>query len=307
MRNDPYLSARQSTMDNLLALINWNPNPDIISDPIRLRFYGVFMVSGFILGYYIVRKMFRAEGIKDQLLDQLTIYVMVGGILGARLGHVFFYDWGYYSQHTDEILKIWEGGLASHGGALGIVLSLALFQRFASKGNYLWSLDRVVVPTALAGALIRCGNLMNSEIVGSVTDVPWAFHFESFRHAVTGQPDPPDVGRHPAQIYEAIAYLIIFIVLYRMYWKHGAGRLRGYLFGWFMLLIFSMRLLIEFVKEAQAELDQTAVLNTGQLLSFPLITAGIFFVIWSKRKGPTDKPGAGVKHLIQSENHAQGK
>jgi len=255
------------------------------------------MVSGFMLGYYIVRKMFRAEGVKDELLDKLTIFVMVGGILGARLAHVFFYDWEYYSQHTDEILSVWEGGLASHGGAAGILIALVIFQQFVSKGNYLWTVDRVAVPTALAGMLIRMGNLMNSEIVGSVTDVPWAFHFVQFTHSVTNQPDPAGVGRHPAQLYEAITYLIIFIFLFRLYWKGDAGKYRGLLFGWFMVLIFTMRLLIEFIKESQTALDETAVLNTSQLLSLPLIAIGLFFIFWSKRKGKTDAPGAGPKFL----------
>jgi prolipoprotein diacylglyceryl transferase len=260
------------------------------------------MVSGFILGYYIVRKMFRAEGIKESLLDHLTMYVIIGGIVGARLGHVFFYDWDYYSEHTEDIMKIWEGGLASHGGALGIIITLALFKYFSSKGNYLWSLDRVVVPTALAGALIRMGNLMNHEIVGKVTDLPWAFHFTRYEHAVTGVADPASVGRHPAQIYEAIAYLLIFAFLYRAYWKGGAGKLRGYLFGWFLTLIFTMRLLIEFVKEAQAELDQTAALNTGQILSIPLIILGIAFIIYGKKKGPTNEPGVGPHQLVATQH-----
>jgi prolipoprotein diacylglyceryl transferase len=281
-----------------LELINWDVSPYIFGEDFRIRWYGLLMVGGFVAGYYIVRKMFKAEGVKEDLLDRLTIFVLIGGILGARLGHVFFYDWDYYSQHTNEILAIWEGGLASHGGALGILITLAIFTMI-TKGNYLWALDRVVVPTALAGMMIRLGNLMNSEIVGSVTDVPWAFHFERFTHAVTRDPDAAGVGRHPAQLYEAIAYLLIFVLLYRMYWKGGAGKYRGYLFGMFTVLIFAMRFIIEFVKEAQAELDQTSVLNTGQLLSIPLVAIGLFFVIWSRMKGTTDKPGAGPKYLIK--------
>lgn len=301
-------------MDSLFLLINWNPDPDILTEPIRMRWYGLLFASGFIVGYYITRKIFRAEGVKDDMLDKLLLYVMIGGVLGARLGHVFFYGPYYdefnaagelvkkgYLDHPEDIIKIWEGGLASHGGAIGILITLILYTRFVSKGSLLWVLDRSVVAIALAGCFIRLGNLMNSEIVGVVTDVPWAFHFEQFRHAVTGAPDPEGVGRHPAQLYEAIAYFLIFVVLMRLYWKRKMGEYRGFLFGAFLFLIFTARLLIEFLKAGQTDRDAEYLLNTGQMLSIPLILVGAVFLYLSRRKGRNPEPGVYEGGLVKAD------
>ncbi|MCI5082117.1 MAG: prolipoprotein diacylglyceryl transferase, partial [Saprospiraceae bacterium] len=165
-------------MQTLLAYINWDVNPEIFTiGPVTPRWYGLLFATGFLIGLYIVRKMFEEEKVPESWLDKAFIYVVVGTVVGARLGHVFFYDWDYYSEHLAEIPMIWKGGLASHGGAIAIIIALWIFSKRVSKKSILWILDKVVVPTALAGCFIRLGNLMNSEIYGIPTDVSWAFIF----------------------------------------------------------------------------------------------------------------------------------
>ena len=162
----------------VLQYITWTASPEILSlGPITLRWYGLLFASGFLIGLFIVRKMFLAERAPEEWLDSAFVYIVSGAVLGARLGHVFFYDWAYYREHLSEIPKIWHGGLASHGGAIGIILALWIFSVRISKKSILWILDKVVVPTALAACFIRLGNLMNSEILGKPTDVAWAFRF----------------------------------------------------------------------------------------------------------------------------------
>lgn len=256
-----------------LLFVNWNVNPEVIDGWNTPRWYGLLFALGFIIGYRIVQQMFKKEGIPEKWLDKLLLYVMIATIIGARLGHVFFYDWDYYSQNLGEIPQIWKGGLASHGGAIGIIIALALYSKFVSKKSMLWIMDKVVVPIAIAGACIRLGNLMNSEIVGKPTDVSWGFIFE--RYPGDRVPTP----RHPAQLYEAISYLIIFVFLFFMYWKTKAKEFSGLLFGIFMSLTFTARFVIEFYKAGQADRDAEMAINTGQILSIPLILVGIYFII----------------------------
>ncbi|MCX6224341.1 MAG: prolipoprotein diacylglyceryl transferase [Bacteroidia bacterium] len=255
--------------------IVWNADPIMfhIGDW-SVRWYGLLFALGFVTGIYIATKMFKREGMNKDLVDSLFLFVVLGTVIGARLGHVFFYDWGYYSKHPAEILKIWHGGLASHGAAIGIIVALIFWSRKYSKRSLLWGLDKVVVPTALAGAFIRTGNLVNSEIYGIPTSVPWAFTFIR----------EDNIPRHPTQIYEALAYLLIFAFLMYLFWKTDIRLKEGKLFGWFMLLVFGFRFFIEFLKADQSAFEAGMALNMGQLLSIPLALTGLFFVLWKRKK-----------------------
>ncbi len=256
--------------------ITWNVDPEIFSlGPFSIRYYGLLFAAGFLGGYYILEKMFKSEKIPIEWLDKLFVYVMVATVVGARLGHVFFYGWEYYSQHPGEILQVWHGGLASHGGAIGIILAIWLFSRNVSKKNPLWVLDRLAIPIALASFFIRTGNLMNSEIIGSPSNLPWAFIFE--RASV----EDPLIPRHPAQMYEALCYLFLFVSLLWMYWKTKAKEFQGRIFGVLLIGVFTARFIIEFVKEDQEAFEKGMLLNMGQLLSIPFVLAGIYIIIKS--------------------------
>ncbi|MFB6258554.1 MAG: prolipoprotein diacylglyceryl transferase [Flavobacteriales bacterium] len=258
--------------------IDWTVNPNLIEDPVMIRWYGVLFALAFLLGHKILSRIFRNEGVPDKQLDQVLIYTMIGTIIGARLGHVFFYDWSYYSKHLMEIPQIWEGGLASHGGAIGIILALWVFSKKVSKRPLLWILDRVVTPIALGGAFIRIGNLMNHEIVGAPTDVPWAFVFHRL----------DKIPRHPSQIYEALAYLIIFGVLFYMYWRKDAYKKQGLLLGSFLFLVFIARFFIEFFKRHQT-LDPDAFLSMGQWLSIPFVLIGAYLIFNGLKTVPEEE------------------
>lgn len=250
--------------------IVWDVNPVMLTlGTWEVRWYGLFFALGFVFGIIIMTRMFAKEGVKKEWVDSLFIYLVLGTVIGARLGHVFFYDWAYYKENLGEILKIWHGGLASHGGVIGNAIALYLWSRRYSKRNVLWIIDRVVVPTALVSALIRLGNLMNSEIIGKPADLPWAFTFTSV--------DP--IPRHPSQLYEALAYLAVFALLLFLYWKTNEGNKPGRLFGWLMTLVFGFRILIEFTKENQVAFEDSMTLNMGQWLSIPLVLIGLFFIL----------------------------
>lgn len=258
-----------------LQIIPWNVDPEIFRiGSFAVRWYGLLFASGFVFGYYILKKIFTNEGLGETTLDRLTVYVAIGTILGARLGHCFFYEPAYYLANPGEILKVWHGGLASHGAAIGIPLALWFFIK-KEKKPYLWAIDRVVIVVALAGALIRLGNLMNSEIYGVETTLPWGFVFLR-----NGENAP----KHPTQIYEALAYLIIFALLIKIYWKNMGKMRPGMLFGLFLILVFAFRFLVEYVKEDQVAFEAGMKLNMGQILSIPLVIAGIVLLIWSFRK-----------------------
>ncbi len=260
----------------LLLAITWDVSPEIVQlGPLTLRWYGLLFALGFLLGFYIVRRMFLAEGAPEAWLDKCFMAMVLGAVLGARLGHVFFYDWDYYSQHPGEILAVWEGGLASHGGAIGIILALWWYSAAVTKKSILWILDKVVVPTALAGCFIRFGNLMNSEIIGTASDAPWAFLFVNAHPASLA-----DVPRHPVQIYESVSYLFSFGLLYWTYWYTSRRQKTGYLFGLFLVLIFGFRILMEAFKESQGGIESAfgSLLSTGQLLSIPFVLTGLYFM-----------------------------
>lgn len=273
-----------------LQIIPWNVEPEIFRiGNFAVRWYGLLFASGFVFGYYIMKKIFKNEGFGDATLDRLTVYVAIGTIVGARLGHCLFYEPEYYLARPLEILKIWHGGLASHGAAIGILLALWLFVRKERK-PFMWAIDRVVIVVALAGALIRLGNLMNSEIYGVETSLPWGFVFLQ-----NGETAP----KHPTQIYEALAYLTTFGILMRMYWK-SLGKLKpGLLFGVFLVLVFGFRFFVEYVKEDQVAFEAGMKLNMGQWLSIPFVIAGIALLVWAYTHKPAPvtsgapvKPGA---------------
>lgn len=264
-------------MTDLLNFITWNADPILISfGPVSVRWYGLAFAVGFVLGYSIVARMFRHEGAPEKWLGILLTYIVIATVVGSRLGHVFFYEWDYYSQHPGEIFKIWEGGLASHGGTIGNIIALFLFSRFVSKKPASWTFDKVVIPIALVGGLIRLGNLMNSEIYGAYTDLPWAFIF--VRNGET-------MPAHPTALYEAACYFALFALLMWMYWKKNAEERPWLITGVFFIGIFLPRFLIEYVKnvQVQSEYDMIARygMNLGQMLSVPFILLGIFLVIWA--------------------------
>ena len=253
----------------LLAFIEWSVSPEIFHlGPISVRWYGFLFAMAFVAGYFIMTWVFKKEGRPRTDLEQLSVYMIFGTVIGARLGHCLFYNPEYYLSNPIEIFKVWEGGLASHGAALGILTALYLFSK--KKKNYpmLWTLDRVVIVVALAGTFIRLGNLFNSEIIGKPTDVSWAFIFTAV----------DELPRHPAQLYESIAYFIIFLVLLFVYYKGFEKNRNGLLFGIFLVLVFTFRFFVEFVKENQSGFEEAMVLNMGQILSVPFVIAGIIFV-----------------------------
>lgn len=268
---------------NILAYIDWNVDPVmfkfwVLDWLIEIRYYSLFFALAFWLGYVIVERMFKYENCPNNWVESLFIYTIIATIIGSRLGHVFFYSWDYYSQHPGEILKVWEGGLASHGGAIGILVALFLFhKRVSFKKSYLWILDHIVVPIALAAFFIRMGNLMNSEIVGSPTDVPWAFRFLRL------PPEEAMIPRHPSQIYEALFYLLVFAVLVFLYQKKSFYKKEGGLFGVFLIGIFGFRIVVETMKENQEAFEDTLMLNMGQILSIPFVIIGIISLAYALR------------------------
>jgi len=254
------------------ALIDWNVNPEIFRiGNFAVRWYGLLFASAFFFGYLIMGRFFKREGIPIEVLDKLTIYMAVGTIIGARLGHCLFYEPSYYLSHPVEILMIWKGGLASHGAAIGIIIALYLFSRNTKK-PFLWVIDRIVIVTALGGFFIRTGNLMNSEIYGTETSLPWGFVF--IRNGEV-------VPKHPTQIYEALCYLVIFILLYLAYIRKEGKVKSGLLFGLFLILVFTARFFIEFIKEDQVGFESGMALNMGQWLSIPFVLTGIGLIRWS--------------------------
>ena len=257
----------------ILDFINWNVSPNIFSiGPLTVRWYGLLFASTFLIGYIIMKKIFDREHISIETLDLLSVYMLAGVIIGARLGHVIFYQPEYYLKHPLEILQLWKGGLASHGAAFGILISLYLFSKKVEK-PYIWVLDRIVIVVAVGGFLVRMGNLMNSEIVGRVTDVPWAFVF------VREIPYLGEQARHPSQIYEGLSYIILFALLMWMYFKKNLGEKPGLIFGVFLIGLFLSRFIIEFYKDVQVSFENGMALNMGQLLSIPFILFGVYLLV----------------------------
>ncbi|MBJ6143849.1 prolipoprotein diacylglyceryl transferase [Hymenobacter sp. BT559] len=328
-------------MTALLAYVPWNVSPIIAEiGPLLLRWYGVLFALGFVIGSFVLTHIYKSEGVRPYWVDVITFYMVVGTVLGARLGHVFFYDWDQYKDQPWEILKIWHGGLASHGATIGILLALFIFS-MRNKFDYLWVLDRIVIVVAIGGACIRLGNLMNSEIVGKPTTEPWGFvfprdieHLQQFRPdqpvpagavavqrtRVEGKEEPEftvtpvsgvvspsaevAVPRHPTQIYESLFCLFLVALLYGLWNKYKENTPRGLLFGLFVVLLFSFRIFVEYFKENQVTKETGIIaeygLNIGQLLSIPFILIGLW-VLLRAGKNPKNPHGFAPRDLAEEE------
>ena len=277
---------------NHLTYISWNPNISFDLGFFQLRWYSLFWLIGLVLAYFIVKKLYNDKGIKDELFDPLFIYCFLGILIGARLGHCLFYEPDYFLSSGTHIIEMFlpihkmnDGswvftgyeGLASHGGTLGLMIALFIYCRRNKIG--LWTvLDFIAIATPITACCIRLGNLMNSEIIGKVTDVPWAFIFKQV----------DDLPRHPGQLYEAIVYLIFFFVGWAFYRKWPEKTGTGFFFGLCLTLIFTARFFIEFTKVNQVDFEEGMFLDMGQLLSIPFIIIGILCMVggkWMKKIG----------------------
>lgn len=276
--------------------IDWAPNEIFFSlGPIEIHWYSIMFIIAFSLGYYIISKIYINDKKPVELVEPLFIYVVLGTLIGARLGEVFFYNWEYFQNNLIEILLpikkdsnssllfgmvdgfkfVGYRGLASHGATIGIITSMFIYKNKFKYDSVLWIFDRIVIPIAVGGMFVRIGNFFNSEIVGNYTGNNFGIIFSN-----RGEIYP----RHPAQLYEAFGYLILFILLWNLYWKSDFKNQKGFLFGLFLTCLFTIRVLVEFIKESQGGLeDQLGILSTGQWLSIPFILIGIFLMIFSKK------------------------
>lgn len=254
----------------------WNIDPEIFRigpyiifgreiGPLAPRWYGLLFAMGFLIGYSMMQSAFRKEGRNEEDLSSLLLYLMVGTILGARLGHCFFYEPLYYLRHPLEILFVWRGGLASHGGTIGVFLMVVLYCRKHTDQPFLWLGARLVTPMALTASLIRLGNFFNSEIIGKPTDLPWAIIFERV----------DNIPRHPSMLYESICYFLVFLILFYNYRKHGKDVNGNHQIGILLMLPWVARFFIEFTKENQVAFESAMPLNMGQLLSIPIFLVGL--------------------------------
>jgi prolipoprotein diacylglyceryl transferase len=267
----------------MLSFITWTADPAMFYLPDWLpllggrevRWYGLSFAIGFAIGLYIIGLMWKKEKLPQAWLDPLFWYTVGGTVIGARLGHCLFYNTEYYLANPIEILKVWEGGLASHGGTLGIIVAMYFYSKKVSHHSMLWIFDKLVVPTGLVSAMIRLGNLANHEIYGHPTDLPWGFRFiENLREWRLGAEPVFSAPSHPTQIYEASVYLLTFFLCLWLYFKKEAYKKEGLIFGIFMICIFASRFFIEFVKNNQEAFEEGMTLNMGQWLSIPFVVAG---------------------------------
>jgi len=286
----------------ILSFIDWKADPVAFTIPIidwGLRWYPLAFIFGFILGGWIVSKIWKHEKLNPDWYDKLFIYVFFGTLIGARLGHCLFYDPWYYLANPIEILKTWNGGLASHGGTLGILIAIYIYSKRVTHKSMLWTLDRLVVPVGFVAALIRFANLMNSEVYGRPTTLPWGFNF--YRSAEWHLPPISGQPCHPTQIYEAICYIITGLICMWLYWKKDAYKRQGLIFGVFFIGIFLTRFFIEFLKNPQESFEAGMILNMGQFLSIPFILAGIWFTYKGLTTDPTPTPKS-PKGDLESKN-----
>lgn len=281
----------------ILNFITWNPDPAIFHlGPLTVRWYGLLWAIGIWATLMITQRIFKNEKLPDAWLDKLFMYTVIGAVVGARLGHCIFYGWAllpepvtflgmtfnygnHYLSHPWELLYIWQGGLASHGGAIGILIAMILYNKNVSKKGINWIFDRLLIGVTLCGAAIRLGNLMNSEIYGGPTSLPWGFIFLR-----TGETQP----MHPTQIYEMLYCLVTFAIMWWMYWKKQAYKKNGLLFGVFLIGVFGSRFFLEFIKNTQEAFEQNLALDMGQILSIPFVIWGIYLIIRSSRLPKTE-------------------
>lgn len=249
----------------------WSADPVLFSfGSFQIHWYGLLFATAILTGFAIMNRIYIHEKKPIQQLETLQMYMIVGIVVGARLGHCLFYDPAYYFSNPLEIFAVWKGGLASHGGGTGAILATYIYAK-KSDVSFLYLLDRLAIPTASFAFFVRTGNLMNSEIVGNPTDVPWAVVFTKV----------DNIARHPAQVYEALSYLAIFFILVAMYLLPKKKLPMGMIFGTFLTLVFSARFIIEFVKEKQAAYSSEFFMTTGQMLSIPFLIIGLALIIWS--------------------------
>ena len=269
----------------LFLSIDWDPSIELVKiGSFAVRYYSLMFVIAFVLGLQIMKKIFNREGVSLEKLDSLFIYTVIATLLGARIGHFLFYDTAFLLSNPLEVLLPVKfnpfqftgyQGLASHGAAIGIIIAMYFYAKKVIQKPMLWILDRIVIPVASGAIFVRIGNLMNSEIIGKPTGTDYGFVFKQLGE---------DFPRHPTQLYEAFGYLITFIVLWFVYWKTDKREKLGYLFGLFMVFLWSVRLIVEFFKEAQVDQRGDWDLNTGQLLSIPMILVGFYFMFRKSKK-----------------------
>jgi prolipoprotein diacylglyceryl transferase len=269
----------------ILSFITWDANPVAFTLPLvgEIRWYGIAFVVGFMIGLWIVQKIWKNEQLPDDWYDKLFFYVIIATVIGARLGHVLFYDPVHYFTHPIEILYFREGGLASHGGTLGIIIAIWIYSKKVTHKSMLWTFDRLVVPVGFVAALIRLGNLMNHEIYGHATSFPWGFRFiENLHSWLDGYAPIYSVPSHPTQLYEAGCYILTAFICLYMYWKRKDYKYEGLIFGVFLIGIFLSRFFVEYFKNVQESFEEKMIhsigLYMGQLLSIPFIVAGFWFV-----------------------------
>jgi len=296
----------------------WNPTEGINLGFFIIRFYSLMFVIAFALGWYIMKPIYKKEGIPQEKLDTLFIWTVIATLLGARLGQVFFYDWEYFRNNPLEILLPVKfeptlhftgfQGLASHGAAIAIIIAMFFYSRRVIQKPMLWILDRVVIPIASGAVFVRIGNFFNSEIVGKITDSPMGVKFvrdyyspkeivgitkisdvDQAYHALVTDPKYASLlakipAKHPAQLYEAFAYIFVFFILFFLYWKTKTAEKHGLLFGYFLILLWTVRFIVEFVKESQGGIEETfGLFSTGQWLSIPFILVGIYYVFVAEK------------------------
>ena len=282
----------------MLNYISWNVDPALLQlGPLTIRWYGLLWALGIYATLLITQRIFKHEKISELWLDKLFMYTVIGAVVGARLGHCLFYEWqllpepvtflgmsfkygNHYLSSPWELLYVWRGGLASHGGAIGIIVAMILYDKNISKKGIVWIFDRLLVGVALCGASIRLGNLMNSEIYGNATSLPWGFIFVR-----TGETQP----MHPTQIYEILYCLATFVILWWLYWKKEAYKRSGLIFGVFLIGVFGSRFLLEFIKLNQEAFESSMPINMGQILSLPFILWGIYLITKALRTSPVTK------------------
>lgn len=308
--------------------MDWNPNQVLLDlHFIQIRYYSLMFVIAFSLGFYITKKIFLAENKPLERLDTLVIYVAIATLLGARLGHVFFYDWDYFKVHPLEIILPFRfspsfevtgfAGLASHGAAVGIIIAMLLYIRKYPDMKLSWVLDRIVIAITIGGMFVRFGNFMNSEIVGKVVDKSFPFAVKFLQSGdfsageamqLTGQNTPQKAFeviahnpqfveiynqipyRHPAQLYEAVGYFLLFWLLYYLYWKTNKKDQPYFIFGVFLIALWTIRFLVEYVKDSQGGIEDTlGVFSTGQWLSIPFILAGVFLLFFKRNNNTQEK------------------
>ncbi|MGV9003771.1 prolipoprotein diacylglyceryl transferase [Flavobacterium sp.] len=296
----------------------WNPSEGIDLGFFIIRYYSLMFVVAFGLGWYIMKYIYEREGETLDKLDTLFIWTVVATLLGARLGHVFFYDWEYFRNHPMEILlpfKFDDGfeftgfrGLASHGAAVAIIVAVYFYCKKVIKRPMLWMLDRIVIPVASGAIFVRLGNFFNSEIIGKVTPSNLGVKFirdfyssaDAVRltkindvnqayNAIATQPEFANLlaavpYRYPAQLFEAIGYVFVFLILFFLYWKTKTAEKHGLLFGYFLVLLWTVRFIVEFVKESQGGIEHLfGLFSTGQWLSIPFILVGIFYIFMAEK------------------------